>query len=103
MAAVHTHTAYGTPLAALAELLRMVSQESCGFYGDQAIYEGEDVDVQDVRGGQRIVISDEAAATVYEGYGHDTTGELVFDYLVKSRLEWESGSVTSRLPFGSGD
>ena len=132
--AVHTHTAYGTPLAALVEPLRMTSQEACGFYGDQAIYEGEDVDVQEVAGGERIaealgpnrliflanhgmltvgesvasalgffylaeraaevqmkapsarVISDESAAATYEGYGHESTGELVFDYLVKSRL-----------------
>ena len=97
-------------------------------------YEGEDVDVQEVAGGERIaealgpnrliflanhgmltvgesvasalgffylaeraaevqmkapsarVISDESAAATYEGYGHESTGELVFDYLVKSRL-----------------
>lgn len=133
--AVHTHTAYGTPLAALVEPLRMVSQEACGFYNDQAIYEGEDVDVQDVAGGHRIaaalgsrrliflanhgmltvgksvaaalgffylaeraaevqmkapgarVISDAAAAATYSGYGHESTGELVFDYLVKSKLD----------------
>ena len=135
VAAVHTHTAYGTPLAALVEPLRMVSQESCGFYGDQAIYEGEDVDVQEVEGGARIaealgsnrliflanhgmltvgtsvpgalgffylaeraaevqmkapnarVISDAAAAATYDGYGHESTGELVFDYLVASKLD----------------
>ena len=135
VAAVHTHTAYGTPLAALVEPLRMVSQESCGFYGDQGIYEGEDVDVQEVEGGARIaealgsnrliflanhgmltvgtsvpgalgffylaeraaevqmkapnarVISDAAAAATYDGYGHESTGELVFDYLVASKLD----------------
>ena len=135
VAAVHTHTAYGTPLAALVEPLRMTSQEACGFYGDQAIYEGEDVDVQEVAGGERIaaalgskrliflanhgmltvgasvagalgffylaeraaevqmkapsarVISGEAAAATYAGYGHESTGELVFDYLVQSRLD----------------
>ena len=133
--AVHTHTAYGTPLAALVEPLKMVSQESCAFYDDQAIYEGEDVDVRDVDGGARIaaalgpnrlvflanhgmltvgasvaaalgffflaeraaevqmkapaarVISDAAAAATYDGYGHESTGELVFDYLVSSRLD----------------
>lgn len=134
VAAVHTHTPYGTPLSALAEPLRMVCQEACGFHGDQAIYEGEDVDVQEVEGGRRIakalgpnrliflanhgmlavgssvaaaigffylaeraaevqmkapnarVISDAAAARTHDGYGHESTGELVFDYLVKSRL-----------------
>ena len=33
------------------------------------------------------VISDEAAAATYAGYGHESTGELVFDYLVQSRLD----------------
>ena len=135
VAAIHTHTAYGTPLAALVEPLRMVSQESCAFFGDQAIYEGEDVDVRDLDGGARIatslgsnrlvflanhgmltvgesvaaalgffflaeraaevqmkapaarVISDAAAAATYDGYGHESTGELVFDYLVASKLD----------------
>jgi len=138
VAAVHTHTGYGTPLAALAEPLRMVSQESCAFFGLQGIYEGEDVDVRDTSGGARIaeslgdgrlvflanhgmltvgtsvaaalgwfylaeraaevqmkapaarVISDEAAASTFEGYGHESTGELVFDYLIASRLHESS-------------
>ena len=135
VSAVHTHTAYGTPLSAMLEPLRMMSQEACGFYNDQAIYEGEDVDVQEVEGGARIgdalgesrlvflanhgmltvgssvaaaigffwlaeraaevqmkaptgrVISDEVAAGIHNSYGHESTGELVFDYLVKSRLD----------------
>jgi len=35
-------------------------------------------------------ISDEAAASTFEGYGHESTGELVFDYLVASRLDESS-------------
>lgn len=135
VAAVHTHTPYGTPLSALVQPLKMVSQESCAFYRGQAIYEGEDVDVRDVDGGARIaaalgggrliflanhgmltvgesvasalgffflaeraaevqlkaprarVVSDEAAAATFDGYGHESTGSLVFDYLVASRID----------------
>ena len=135
VSAVHTHTGYGTPLAALCEPLLMVSQEACAFYDDQSIYLGEDVNVEDVAGGQRIaealddnrliflgnhgmltvgtsvaaalgffymaeraaevqikapgarVISAESAAHIYGGrFGAETNGELVFDYLVASRL-----------------
>ncbi len=134
VSAVHTHTSYGTPLAALCEPLRMTSQEACSFYGRQSLYLGEDVDVREPQGGYRIadalgdgrlillgnhgmltvgtsvasavgffymaeraaevqmkapaarVISDKAAAESHTGVGQEETGELVFDYLVASRL-----------------
>lgn len=54
VAACHTHTAYGTPLAALCEPLRMSSQEACGFFDDQAIYLGENLDVTSADGGRPI-------------------------------------------------
>ena len=53
-AAAHTHTPHGTPWSAHAEPLRALSQESCAFVFDQAVYEGEDLEVVDVAGGERI-------------------------------------------------
>ncbi len=53
-AAAHTHTPHGTPWAAHAELFRPLSQESCAFVDDQALYEGEDLEVVDTAGGERI-------------------------------------------------
>ena len=53
-AAAHTHTPYGTPFAARVEPFRALSQESCCFVFDQAIYQGEDLEVVDTDGGHRI-------------------------------------------------
>jgi ribulose-5-phosphate 4-epimerase/fuculose-1-phosphate aldolase len=50
----HTHTAYGTPFAALARPIRATSQEACAFHDDQAVFEGEELDVLDVRVGARL-------------------------------------------------
>jgi ribulose-5-phosphate 4-epimerase/fuculose-1-phosphate aldolase len=52
--AAHTHTPYGTPWCANVELFEPISQEACSFVYDQAIYEGEDVDVQTTEGGEAI-------------------------------------------------
>jgi ribulose-5-phosphate 4-epimerase/fuculose-1-phosphate aldolase len=50
----HTHTGYGTPFAALARTIRATSQEACAFHDDQAVFEGEELDVLDVRIGDRL-------------------------------------------------
>jgi ribulose-5-phosphate 4-epimerase/fuculose-1-phosphate aldolase len=50
----HTHTPYGTPFAALAKPIRMMSQEACAFYDDQGLFEGEEVDVLDYAVGRRL-------------------------------------------------
>lgn len=54
MGAVHTHTAYGTPFSAMAAPLVAMSQESCAFHGNQAVFEGEELDVFDVAVGRRV-------------------------------------------------
>jgi ribulose-5-phosphate 4-epimerase/fuculose-1-phosphate aldolase len=50
----HTHTAYGTPFAALARTIRATRQEACAFHGDQSVFEGEELDVVDVAVGARL-------------------------------------------------
>ena len=52
--AIHTHTPYGTPFSAMAVPLPMSSQEAVAFYGLQAVYAGEEVNVTDLATGQRI-------------------------------------------------
>jgi len=54
VSAVHTHTGYGTPFAAMARPIRAVSQEACGFHGDQAVFLGEELDVLDLAAGGRL-------------------------------------------------
>jgi ribulose-5-phosphate 4-epimerase/fuculose-1-phosphate aldolase len=53
-AAAHTHTAFGTPWSANVEPFRAISQESCSFVFNQALYEGEDLEVDSTDGGYRI-------------------------------------------------
>lgn len=51
---VHTHTGYGTPFAAQARPIRACSQEACAFHDDQAVFEGEELDVLDPAVGDRL-------------------------------------------------
>ncbi|MEK9999538.1 MAG: class II aldolase/adducin family protein, partial [Acidimicrobiaceae bacterium] len=53
-AAAHTHTAFGTPWSANVEPFRAISQESCSFVFNQAMYDGEDLEVDSTDGGYRI-------------------------------------------------
>jgi ribulose-5-phosphate 4-epimerase/fuculose-1-phosphate aldolase len=50
----HTHTGYGTPFASLVRPLRAVSQEACAFHGDQALFDGEELDIVDVQTGAKL-------------------------------------------------
>ena len=52
--AAHVHTAFGTPWSANVEPFRAISQESCSFVFNQAMYEGEDLEVDSTDGGYRI-------------------------------------------------
>ena len=57
MGACHTHTPYGTPWSANVELFRALSQESCAFVFDQAMFDDEEVEVLSIDGGHRIAAS----------------------------------------------
>ncbi len=52
--AAHTHTPYGTSWSANAAPFRAISQESCAFVFDQAVYTGENLEVIDTAGGEAI-------------------------------------------------
>lgn len=54
MSAAHTHTQFGTPWSATARPFRAISQESCVFVFDQAVYTGEDLEVATLDGGRAI-------------------------------------------------
>ncbi len=54
MAAAHTHTQFGTPWSANVEPFRALSQESCAFVFDQALFDDEEVEVLSTDGGKRI-------------------------------------------------
>ena len=57
VSASHTHTAFGTPWSANVEPFRAISQESCAFVFDQALFDDEEVDVLSFDGGKRIAMA----------------------------------------------
>jgi ribulose-5-phosphate 4-epimerase/fuculose-1-phosphate aldolase len=57
VSAAHTHTAFGTPWSANVELFHALSQESCAFVFDQALFDDEEVEVLSIDGGKRIAAS----------------------------------------------
>lgn len=54
VSAAHTHPPYGTPFAAQVRLLRPISQESCSFFEDHALFGDEEVDIGSTEGDKRI-------------------------------------------------
>lgn len=50
----HTHTPYGTPWTANVEPFRAISQEALSFVFNQAVFDGEELNVSDYPTGQRI-------------------------------------------------
>ncbi len=54
VSAAHTHTGFGTPWSANVEPFSAISQESCAFVFDQAMFDDEEVEVLSTDGGKRI-------------------------------------------------
>ena len=54
VSAAHTHTSFGTPWSANVQPFRAISQESCAFVFDQALFDDEEVEVLSYDGGKRI-------------------------------------------------
>lgn len=55
--AVHVHTGWGTPFSAELRSIEPITQEACIFFEDHAIFDDEEVQIQDVDGGKRIANS----------------------------------------------
>ncbi len=54
VSAAHTHTQFGTPWSANVQPFRAISQESCAFVFDQAMFDDGEVEVLSYDGGKRI-------------------------------------------------
>ncbi len=54
VSAAHVHTPFGTPWSANVEPFQPISQESCAVVFNQSIYQGDDLEVVSVSGGERI-------------------------------------------------
>lgn len=78
VSAAHTHTPYGTPWAANVEPFSPISQESCAFVFDQAMFDDEEVEVLTFDGGKRIgeALGDNKLV-ILRNHGLLTVGESV--------------------------
>src|SRR5262245_4478266 len=54
VSATHVHTSWGTPFAAEVRMFEPITQESCVFFEDHALFDDEEVQVQSVDAGKRI-------------------------------------------------
>jgi ribulose-5-phosphate 4-epimerase/fuculose-1-phosphate aldolase len=78
VSAAHTHTQFGTPWSANVAPFRALSQESCAFVLDQAIFDDEEVEVLSIDGGKRIAAAlAEAKLCILRNHGLLTVGTSV--------------------------
>jgi ribulose-5-phosphate 4-epimerase/fuculose-1-phosphate aldolase len=78
VSAAHTHTQFGTPWSANVEPFSALSQESCAFVFDQAMFDDEEVEVLSVDGGKRIASAlGDAKLCILRNHGVLTVGTSV--------------------------
>jgi len=78
VSAAHTHTQYGTPWSANVAPFRAISQESCAFVFDQAMFDDEEVEVLSIDGGKRIGSAlGDAKLCILRNHGLLTVGQSV--------------------------
>ncbi len=76
--AAHTHTQHGTPWSANVTPFRALSQESCAFVFDQALFDDEEVEVLSYDGGRRIAQAlGPAKLCILRNHGMLTVGQSV--------------------------
>lgn len=78
VSAAHVHSPFGTPWSANAKMFEPISQESCAFVFDQALFDDEELDIVSTDGGKRIAQAMGAAKLVFlRNHGHLTVGVTV--------------------------
>ena len=78
VSAVHVHTGWGTPFSAEARLFQPITQESCIFFEDHALFDDEEVQVQSLEAGQRIADAlGNTRAIILRNHGLLTVGDSV--------------------------
>ena len=80
VSACHVHTGWGTPFSAELRPIEPITQESCVFFEDHAIFDDEEVQVQSVEAGARIAAAlGQNRAVILRNHGLLTVGEKVSD------------------------
>ena len=78
VAAAHTHTPYGTPFSTHRARLLPITQESCGFFENHALFEDEELDIVSLDGGKRIAAAmGTARSIILANHGLLTSGASV--------------------------
>jgi len=74
----HVHTAWGTPFSAEVRPIEPITQEACIFFENHAIFDDEEVQIQDPDGGQRIAASlGDNSAVILRNHGLITVADSV--------------------------
>lgn len=78
VSATHVHTGWGTPFAAERRPILPITQEACIFFEDHALFDDEEVQVQDADGGRRIAQAlGRNRSVILANHGLLTVGETV--------------------------
>src|SRR5205085_10397234 len=78
VAAAHSHSIYGKSWSALGRLLDPITQDSCAFYDDHALFDDFTGVVLDTEEGKRIGVAlGEGKALILRNHGLLTVGESV--------------------------
>lgn len=78
VSATHVHTGWGTPFSAEVRPIEPITQESCIFFEDHAIFDDEEVQIQSVDGGKRIAEAlGQNRAVILRNHGLLTVGDSV--------------------------
>jgi len=78
VSATHVHTGWGTPFSAEVRPIQPITQESCIFFEDHAIFDDEEVQVQSVVAGKRIAVAlGSTRAVILRNHGLLTVGNSV--------------------------
>lgn len=91
VSAVHVHTGWGTPFSSEGRLFDPISQESCIFFEDHALFDDEEVQVQSVAAGARIAAAlGDKRAIILRNHGlltaADTVAEAVGSFVHMERV-----------------
>jgi ribulose-5-phosphate 4-epimerase/fuculose-1-phosphate aldolase len=106
VSAVHTHTGWGTPFAAEVRPIEPITQESCIFFEDHAIFDDEEVQIQDVEGGKRIAMAlGGNRAVILRNHGlltvADRVDEAVGSFVVMERVAEAHMKAVSARPISA--
>ncbi len=91
VSATHVHTGWGTPFAAEVRPIEPISQESCIFFEDHALFDDEEVQVLSTDGGERIAKAlGDNRAVILRNHGLLTVGrsvaESVASFVIMERV-----------------